>query len=164
MKISTRRTAPIALPLLATAALLALTGAGRTIAAPHAASGHPAAQLLKAGNDHEEKEGDEADEKEGEEKEDGDEDEAPKVKADITPQAAQAAALKARPGKVGEVELESEQGKAVYSIDITAADGQKYEVTVDGHDGRVLSNAVDKEDDEHEGDDKDDKADEADGK
>jgi len=146
MKISIKRPAPIALPLLATAALLALAGAGRTFAAPHATNSHPTAQNLKADNDGEEKDGDE--------KEDGDEDEAPKVKADITPQAAQAAALKARPGKVGEVELENEKGKAVYSIDITA-DGQKYEVTVDGHDGHVLSNVVDKEDDEHEGDDKD---------
>ncbi len=163
MKTPIKKAAPLALPLLAAAAAVATLAVGRTVAAPAASTVHHAASAKATDKDAAEKEdGD----KDAEEKEDGDEDKAPTVKADITPQAAQAAALKAKPGKAGEVELESEKGRAVYSVDVTAAGGQKFEVKVDGHSGRVLSTEVDNDKDEKEGgtDDEDDAKGEAKGK
>ena len=55
---------------------------------------------------------------------------------------AQAIALKARPGKITDKELEKEAGGSGlrYSFDI-AAGGVTYEVGVDAKDGKVLENA-----------------------
>lgn len=66
--------------------------------------------------------------------------------AAITPEQARAAALAVQPGTVGETELERENGKVVYSVDITAANGQKYEVTVDANTGNVLKSEIDNDD------------------
>jgi uncharacterized membrane protein YkoI len=60
------------------------------------------------------------------------------VIARITYQQATDAALKLRPGTVTEVELESEHHQPIYEVDITASDGQRYEVSVDGNTGAVL--------------------------
>lgn len=61
--------------------------------------------------------------------------------AHITVEQAQAIALKARPGKVTDKELEKEPGGSGlrYSFDIVA-DGKIYEVGVDAADGKVLEN------------------------
>lgn len=61
---------------------------------------------------------------------------------ELTPQISreQAAkfALKAQSGVVTQVELENENGKAVYGVSVTASDGKKYDVKVDGKDGSIL--------------------------
>lgn len=63
--------------------------------------------------------------------------------AHITVEQAQAIALKARPGKVTDKELEKEPGGSGlrYSFDIVAG-GKTYEVGVDAADGKVLENAA----------------------
>ena len=63
--------------------------------------------------------------------------------AHITIEQAQAIALKARPGKVTDKELEKEPGGSGlrYSFDIVAG-GKTYEVGVDAADGKVLENAA----------------------
>lgn len=63
--------------------------------------------------------------------------------AHITIEQAQAIALKARPGKVTDKELEKEAGGSGlrYSFDIVAG-GKTYEVGVDAADGKVLENAA----------------------
>src|ERR1700751_4946321 len=63
--------------------------------------------------------------------------------AHITVQQAQAIALKVRPGRVTDKELEKEAGGSGlrYSFDIVAA-GKTYEVGVDAADGKVLENAA----------------------
>jgi uncharacterized membrane protein YkoI len=60
------------------------------------------------------------------------------VTARITTQQAMDAALQARPGVVTEVDLESEYGRPVYEIRITASDGRRYEVDVDSDTAQVL--------------------------
>ncbi len=61
-----------------------------------------------------------------------------KLKAKITEAQAKEAALKAKPGKVTEVELEKEDGVVVYSVDITATDGKMFDVAVNANTGKVL--------------------------
>jgi uncharacterized membrane protein YkoI len=63
--------------------------------------------------------------------------------AHITIEQAQVIALKARPGKVTDKELEKEPGGSGlrYSFDIVA-DGKTYEVGVDAADGKVLENVA----------------------
>lgn len=63
--------------------------------------------------------------------------------AHITIEQAQAIALKARPGKVTDRELEKEAGGSGlrYSFDIVAR-GKTYEVGVDAANGKVLENAA----------------------
>ncbi len=86
-----------------------------------------------------------------------------KLKAKITEAQAKAAALKAKPGKVTEVELEKEGGIVVYGIDITAEDGKMFDVVVDANTGKVLKveaeDPNEKDDDEKGKDDKDEKDD-----
>jgi len=64
--------------------------------------------------------------------------------ATVTLATAEATALKARPGKVTDKELEKEKGGSGlrYSFDITGTDGKAYEVGVDARTGKVLENAV----------------------
>ncbi len=57
----------------------------------------------------------------------------------------------AKAGNIAEVEVESEKGQTTVDVDVLAADGQKYEVSVEAATGKVLSVAVDKDDDEKEG-------------
>lgn len=71
----------------------------------------------------------------------------------ITPEQAKEAALAAKPGTVGEVELEEEDGRSQYSVEITAKDGKKYDVEVDADTGKVLKIEVE-DDDEETNDDK----------
>jgi uncharacterized membrane protein YkoI len=63
--------------------------------------------------------------------------------AHLTVEQAQAIALKARPGKVTDKELEKEAGGSGlrYSFDIVAG-GKTYEVGIDAADGKVLENAA----------------------
>jgi len=65
------------------------------------------------------------------------------VTAKITFQQAMDAALKVRPGTMTKTELESENGKAVYDVEIAGSDGKKYTVKVDGDTGNVLLVQVD---------------------
>lgn len=66
--------------------------------------------------------------------------------AKISPQQAADSAVKAQPGAVTKVELENENGKAVYGVRITASDGKRYDVKVDGDTGKVLK--IEADDDE----------------
>ena len=61
--------------------------------------------------------------------------------AHVTMNQATAIALKARPGKITDKELERERGGSGlrYSFDVTASDG-KYELGVDAATGKVLEN------------------------
>lgn len=63
--------------------------------------------------------------------------------AHITIEQAQVIALKARPGKVTDKELEKEAGGSGlrYSFDIVAS-GKTYEVGIDAADGKVLENVA----------------------
>jgi uncharacterized membrane protein YkoI len=63
--------------------------------------------------------------------------------ARITVEQAQVVALKARPGKVTDKELEKEAGGSGlrYTFDIVA-DGKTYEVGVDAADGKLLENVA----------------------
>lgn len=65
------------------------------------------------------------------------------LKASISPAQASSAAQSVQPGKVGQVELEDENGTAVYSVHITSADSKKHEVKVDANTGKVLKNEAD---------------------
>jgi uncharacterized membrane protein YkoI len=66
------------------------------------------------------------------------------AKAKITISEAEQIALKARPGKVTDRELEREKGGSGlrYSFDVNAA-GKTYEVGVDAMSGAVLENGMD---------------------
>ena len=60
-------------------------------------------------------------------------------KAKINEEQARAAALKAHPGRVVEVEYELESdGKASYEIDILEADGEEVKVEVDATSGKII--------------------------
>ena len=61
--------------------------------------------------------------------------------AHVTMEEATTIALKARPGRITDKELEKEKGGSGlrYSFDVTSADG-KYEVGVDAMSGKVLEN------------------------
>lgn len=63
--------------------------------------------------------------------------------ATVTMVAARASALKARPGKITDAELEKERGGSGlrYSFDITS-NGKPYEVGIDAKTGKVLENKV----------------------
>ncbi|MBO6891484.1 MAG: PepSY domain-containing protein [Roseibium sp.] len=68
-------------------------------------------------------------------------------------------ALAEVPGTVQETELEKEDGKQVYEIEILTADGVEMEVEIDVATGTVLEvEADDDGDDDHDGKDDDDKA------
>ncbi|MBC8134487.1 MAG: PepSY domain-containing protein [Fibrella sp.] len=77
-------------------------------------------------------------------------DEAP-VAAKITPDEAKVVALVAQPGTVTKVELENEDGKPVYGVDITAKGGTKFEVEVSGDTGKVIRSEADDDEAEQEG-------------
>ncbi|MFA1543018.1 PepSY domain-containing protein [Actinomadura monticuli] len=53
------------------------------------------------------------------------------------------AALKAVPGTVAEVELEDENGRTVWEVDVLSGSGERRDVTVDAGDGKVLANRAD---------------------
>ena len=63
--------------------------------------------------------------------------------ATVTMEAARESALKARPGKITDAELEKERGGSGlrYSFDITSG-GKPYEVGIDAKTGKVLENKV----------------------
>ena len=64
-------------------------------------------------------------------------------------------ALAEVPGTVQETELEREDGKQVYEIEILTADGREMEVEIDAETGTVLE--VEADGDDHDDDDDDDK-------
>lgn len=68
--------------------------------------------------------------------------------AKLTMEQAREIALKARPGKIEEEELEKEKGRLIYSFDIRDAQGILFEVEVDAKTGEVVSNKEDTEDDD----------------
>lgn len=59
-------------------------------------------------------------------------------------------ALKEVPGTVQETELEKEDGKQVYEIEILTADGQEMEVEIDAETGAILE--IEADGDGHGGD------------
>lgn len=63
--------------------------------------------------------------------------------AKITPEQAKAAALAAVPGTAGQVELESEDGKVVFGVEVTTANGARMDVKVDAGNGEVLAREPD---------------------
>lgn len=78
----------------------------------------------------------------------GDDDEAPVgIPASQLVRAINAASA-AKAGNIAGVEVESEKGKTIVDVDVLATDGQKYEVTIEASTGKVLSVAVDKDDDD----------------
>lgn len=65
------------------------------------------------------------------------------AKAKVSEADAKAAALKAQPGTVVEVEYEIEpNGAASYEFDIKGADGKEYKVEVDASTGKVVESSV----------------------
>lgn len=85
-------------------------------------------------------------------KDEQDADEDANLTAEITPEQAESAALSVHPGTATKVELENEDGKAVYGVCIDAEDGNKYDVKVDANSGEVLkSESADEDDDTNEG-------------
>ncbi|MFC4055029.1 PepSY domain-containing protein [Actinomadura syzygii] len=77
----------------------------------------------------------------------------------VTASQAVDAALKAVPGKAGEVELDDEHGKPVWEVDVLADGGGWRDVTVDSGTGKVLTNRADRpdtgaRDDDGHGDDR----------
>ena len=79
------------------------------------------------------------------------------VTAAITEEQAIQFALAEVTGEVQEAELDSEDGKAVYEIEILTADGTEMEVEIDGDTGAVLKAEAEDADDEDDGEnDKDD--------
>lgn len=103
-------------------------------------------KVLKIEADEEGKDEEKEDESEDNETDDGN------LSASITAAQATTSALTAQPGTVGKAELEDEDGKAVYGIEVTATNGTKYDVKVDANTGKVLKIETDDEGDEkHEG-------------
>lgn len=54
------------------------------------------------------------------------------------------------PGRVLEAELEDEDGKAVYDVEIATATGETREVVVDASSGQITESAVENEETENE--------------
>ena len=73
--------------------------------------------------------------------------------AKITLSQAITIAEQATGGKSTEAEFELEEGKAIYEVEVSMADGSEIEVEIDAQSGAILSQEVD---DEHKEDDKDD--------
>ena len=61
------------------------------------------------------------------------------AKATVTPAQAKDAALAAAPGTAGKVELDSENGNLVYSVEVTKAGGTTVDVKVDAGNAKVLA-------------------------
>ena len=77
--------------------------------------------------------------------------------AKIDEAAARQAALEARPGKVTETELETDDsGYGVYDIEIAGDDGKNHEVKVDAGNGEVLHQDLEDEADESDAGETDD--------
>lgn len=72
----------------------------------------------------------------------------PRPETAVTATEAAAAALKAVPGKVAELELDDEDGKAAWEIGVLADGGGRRDVTVDSGTGKVLSDTADRPDDD----------------
>jgi uncharacterized membrane protein YkoI len=59
-------------------------------------------------------------------------------------------------GRATGAELETEKGKALYEVEVVAANKAVYDVTVDAGTGKVLASKIDKADSADEADEKDD--------
>ncbi|TDD20084.1 peptidase M4 [Actinomadura sp. KC06] len=68
-------------------------------------------------------------------------------KAQVSAADAVGAALKAVPGTVTSVDFESEDGKALWEVDVTGPGGTEHELTVDAANAKVLTNGTDEDDD-----------------
>ena len=55
------------------------------------------------------------------------------------------------PGKVLEAELESEDGKAIYEVEIVNTSGETREVEIDAQSGKILSSELEDQDEHEEG-------------
>ncbi|MGI5415324.1 PepSY domain-containing protein [Actinomadura luteofluorescens] len=53
------------------------------------------------------------------------------------------AALKAVPGEVHEIELDDDNGRTVWEVDVAGADGKKHEVIVDAATGKAAAGKAD---------------------
>lgn len=82
------------------------------------------------------------------EKQEGDDkDEAAALRgAKVTVAAAEAAALKAVPGHATSAGFDRDEGRAVWEVDVTGADGTEHEVAVDAATGKVLAEEADDDD------------------
>jgi uncharacterized membrane protein YkoI len=80
---------------------------------------------------------------------------APKTAVSLAQAAA--AALKAVPGTVAEIELDDEHGTTAWEVEVVAGNGDRRDVTIDAGDGNVLTNRADDRDDDDD-DDRDDAA------
>jgi uncharacterized membrane protein YkoI len=63
------------------------------------------------------------------------------------------AALKAAPGTVAESELDDEDGRTAWEVDVVTENGERRDVTVDAGTGKVLQNRADDRDDDGRDDD-----------
>jgi uncharacterized membrane protein YkoI len=64
------------------------------------------------------------------------------------------AALAKKPGKVLEVELETEDGRQIYEIDIAGKDGKRWELECDLETNRIVKVELEEDDDDDDDDDK----------
>ncbi|MGF1661766.1 MAG: PepSY domain-containing protein [Kineosporiaceae bacterium] len=78
------------------------------------------------------------------------------VPAGITSDEAVRIALAAVAGTLDGVELEVEDGRTVWDVDVHGADGWEYEVDVDARTGEIVERERDDRVDDHGGDDSDD--------
>ncbi|SEF81595.1 Uncharacterized membrane protein YkoI [Thermomonospora echinospora] len=80
---------------------------------------------------------------------------APDVRVKI--EQAVTAALQAAPGTVVEADLDEENGKPVWQVEVQGQDGTKRELVVDATSGKVVQNEVENNDnDDNDNDDNDD--------
>lgn len=81
---------------------------------------------------------------------DGDEEvtKADRASVKISKKDAKRIALERVPGKVTDAELEKENGRLQYSIDVRGADGKTYDVEIDAITGEILQAEVEDDDDD----------------
>ncbi len=78
------------------------------------------------------------------------------AKANVTLVQAVTTAEQHAGGRATGAELETEKGKALYEVEVVAANKAVYDVTVDAETGKVLASTIDKADSADEADEKDD--------
>lgn len=64
-------------------------------------------------------------------------------KPNLTAEEAIAIALEAQPGTVDEVELEKEDGREVFEVEVVNAAGQEIEFYIDAQSGEILQQSID---------------------
>ena len=77
------------------------------------------------------------------------------LKATLSMEEAITAAKAKFPGQVIEAELENEEGKAVYEIEIASATGAVTEIAIDAQSGELLSSDIEEQDEQEQSEGKD---------